>query len=32
MTTEKKYTLSQCKRDMIMMWSWLAKTGKTKND
>jgi len=31
MTIEKKYTLSQCKRDMIMMWSWLAKTGETKN-
>ena len=28
MIQEKKYTLKQCKRDMISMWSWLAKTGK----
>jgi len=27
MEQEKPYTLSQCKRDMISMWSYLAKTG-----
>lgn len=30
MKIESEYTLEECKKDMLMMWKWLAETGSSK--